>query len=95
MARAAREEGEGGTDLRQVDFSLFSFSVDFNIVNGYNLSRERILERADRNTFLYDPEHRLLFCRNAKVESTSKTTFFQMQTFITEYLDFVDSICPF
>ena len=68
MARAAREEGEGGTDLRQVDFSLFSFSVDFNIVNGYNLSRERILERADRNTFLYDPEHRLLFCRNAKVD---------------------------
>jgi len=33
--------------------------------------RERILERADRNTFLYDPEHRLLFCRNAKVGTST------------------------
>ena len=33
--------------------------------------RERILERADRNTFLYDPEHRLLLCRNAKVGTST------------------------
>ena len=32
--------------------------------------REGINNKAERNTFLYDPEHRLLFCRNAKVVHT-------------------------
>ena len=31
------------------------------------ICREGMSMRADRNTFLYDPDHRLLFCRNAKV----------------------------
>ena len=32
--------------------------------------REGINNKAKQNTFLYDPEHRLLFCRNAKVVHT-------------------------
>jgi len=33
--------------------------------------REGMSMRADRNTFLYDPDHRLLFCRNAKVGTST------------------------
>ena len=40
MARAAREEGEGGTDLRQVDFSPLVHLLIFSTV----FSRERIVE---------------------------------------------------
>lgn len=49
-----------------------SFLPKFNLlIFSTVLSREGIVERADRNTFLYDPDHRLLFCRNAKVYSNT------------------------
>ena len=43
----------------------------FRPISGFDIfifiCREGMSMRADRNTFLYDPDHRLLFCRNAKV----------------------------
>ena len=47
------------------------------------ICREGMSMRADRNTFLYDPDHRLLFCRNAKVsDALSEQILFctQLQT---------------
>ena len=52
-----------------------TFSLKCSMI-AHSVSREGIKERADRNTFLYDPEHRLLFCRNAKVPSCIQKTYF-------------------